>query len=93
MKRPAASKITSEYLLADTKTRVIALIVEQFRQPQRFLALARRARLAGKAIVLLHPGRSRAARDSAATQARRSNGRAITPVMRTCRLERQARQS
>ena len=56
-----------EYLLGDAKTRVIGLIVEQFRQPRRFLALAQRARRAGKPMVLLHPGRSAAARDSAAT--------------------------
>jgi acyl-CoA synthetase (NDP forming) len=56
-----------EYLIADPHTRVLALIVEQFRQPQRFLELARRARSAGKAVVLLHPGRSSAARESAAT--------------------------
>ena len=36
-------------------------MVEQFRQPKRFLELARRARAAGKFIVLLHPGRSKAA--------------------------------
>ncbi len=56
-----------EFLLEDTHTQVIALVVEQFRQPKRFLALARRARACGKPIVLLHPGRSRAARESAAT--------------------------
>lgn len=56
-----------EYLLGDRHTQVIALIVEQFRQPRRFLDLARRARVQGKAIVLLHPGRSSAARESAAT--------------------------
>jgi acyl-CoA synthetase (NDP forming) len=56
-----------EYLIADPKTHVIGLIVEQFRQPSRFLALAQRAYLAGKAVVLLHPGRSAAARESAAT--------------------------
>ena len=56
-----------EYLLEDPDTRVIALIVEQFRQPRRFLNLARRARIVNKPIVLLHPGRSRAARESAAT--------------------------
>jgi acyl-CoA synthetase (NDP forming) len=56
-----------EYLLGDRHTQVIALIVEQFRQPRRFLNLARRARVLGKAIVLLHPGRSSAARESAAT--------------------------
>ena len=56
-----------EYLLEDPHTRVVALIVEQFRQPRRFLALARRARSLEKPMVLLHPGRSRAARESAAT--------------------------
>jgi acyl-CoA synthetase (NDP forming) len=56
-----------EYLADDPHTRVLALIVEQFRRPRRFLAAARRARDAGKRIVLLHPGRSRAARASAAT--------------------------
>jgi acyl-CoA synthetase (NDP forming) len=56
-----------EFLLDDAHTQVIALIVEQFRRPKRFLELAGRARAAGKPIVLLHPGRSRAARESAAT--------------------------
>jgi acyl-CoA synthetase (NDP forming) len=56
-----------ENLLSDVHTRVVGVIAEQFRQPQRFLALARRARAAGKFIVLLHPGRSGAARASAAT--------------------------
>lgn len=56
-----------DYLLEDSATQVIAMIVEQFRKPQRFLAAARRARALGKTIVLLHPGRSAAARESAAT--------------------------
>ncbi len=56
-----------EYLIADARTKVIAMIVEQFRQPQRFLSLANKARAAGKPIVLLHPGKSSAARESAAT--------------------------
>jgi acyl-CoA synthetase (NDP forming) len=56
-----------DYLLADSSTRTIGMIVEQFRQPARFLELARRARAVGKVIVLLHPGRSAAARASAAT--------------------------
>ena len=56
-----------EYLVDDPKTRVIGMIVEQFRQPRRLLDIAGRARRAGKAIVLLHPGRSSAARASAAT--------------------------
>jgi acyl-CoA synthetase (NDP forming) len=56
-----------EYLLDEPNTHVIAMIVEQFRQPKRFLALAARARELGKPIVLLHPGKSSAARESAAT--------------------------
>ena len=43
------------------------MIVEQFRKPERFLAAATRAAAAGKPIVLLHPGTSSAARESAAT--------------------------
>ena len=56
-----------DYLVDDPDTRVIAMIVEQFRKPARFLAAARRAAAIGKPIVLLHPGRSSAARKSAAT--------------------------
>ena len=56
-----------EYMIGDPATRVIALVVEQFRQPKRFLELAACAREAGQFIVLLHPGRGTAARASAAT--------------------------
>ena len=56
-----------EHLICDGTTRVFAMVVEQFRRPKQFLKLARRARAAGKFIVLLHPGRSNAARESAAT--------------------------
>jgi len=56
-----------DYLIDDPATRVIAMIVEQFRKPRLFLAAAARARHAGKTIVLLHPGKSSAARESAAT--------------------------
>lgn len=56
-----------DYLIDDPATRVIAMIVEQFRKPQSFLEAAARARRAGKTIVLLHPGKSSAARESAAT--------------------------
>ena len=56
-----------DYLLDDASTQVIAMIVEQFRKPRRFLAAARRARALGKTLVLLHPGKSSAARESAAT--------------------------
>ncbi|PZQ59650.1 MAG: CoA-binding protein [Sphingomonas taxi] len=56
-----------ERLVDDPHTGVIGMVVEQFRRPARFLAAAERARAAGKPIVLLHPGRSSAARESAAT--------------------------
>jgi acyl-CoA synthetase (NDP forming) len=56
-----------DYLIDADHTQVIAMIVEQFRRPGRFLALAAKARAAGKTIVLLHPGKSSAARESAAT--------------------------
>jgi len=56
-----------EHLIGDPATLAIGMIVEQFRKPARFLALAERARAAGKHIVLLHPGTSNAARESAAT--------------------------
>jgi acyl-CoA synthetase (NDP forming) len=56
-----------DYLLEQASTRVVAMIVEQFRQPARILAAVARARAMGKAVVLLHPGKSSAARASAAT--------------------------
>jgi acyl-CoA synthetase (NDP forming) len=56
-----------EYLLGEPNTRAIGMIVEHFREPRRFLSLARRAREAGTPIVLLHPGKTSAARESAAT--------------------------
>lgn len=56
-----------EYMIADKNTSVIAMIVEQFRNPARFLELAAKARKAMKPIVLLHPGKSTAAAESAAT--------------------------
>ena len=56
-----------DWLIDDPHTHVIAMIAEQFRKPKRFLAAAKSARAAGKVIVLLHPGKSSAARESAAT--------------------------
>lgn len=56
-----------DWLVDEPNTKVIAMLVEQFRKPKRFLAAARRAIAAGKPIVLLHPGKSSAARESAAT--------------------------
>jgi acetate---CoA ligase (ADP-forming) len=45
--------------------RVFALFIEQVRRPALFLELVRRARRDGKPIVLLHPGRTASARETA----------------------------
>ncbi|MFV0644925.1 MAG: acetate--CoA ligase family protein [Sphingomonadaceae bacterium] len=55
------------WLVGDPHTNVVAMIVEQFRNPQEFLKAARALNDAGKLVVLLHPGKSSAARESAAT--------------------------
>jgi acyl-CoA synthetase (NDP forming) len=54
-----------DLLVDDPSISVFALFVEQIRHPQNFLTLARRARDAGKPVVLLHPGRSSRAREAA----------------------------
>jgi acetate---CoA ligase (ADP-forming) len=56
-----------DWLIEDEHTQVVAMIVEQFRAPAAFLAAARAIHRAGKRVVLLHPGKSSAARESAAT--------------------------
>src|SRR3954471_1322435 len=56
-----------DHLIDDESTHVLLMMVEHFRYPQHFLASARKAHAAGKPIVLLHPGRSAAARMSAKT--------------------------
>ena len=56
-----------EWLVDDEDTHVIAMYVESLRRPQAFIAAARRARAAGKPIVMLHPGKSNKAQESAAT--------------------------
>ena len=64
-----------DYLIDRDATDVITMIVDQIRDPQRFLALAARARAAGKPIVMLHPGRSVAARAFGADSYRRHDRR------------------
>ncbi len=54
-----------EHFIGDDATRVIAVYAEQVRQPRRFLELARRAREAGKPIVMTMIGRSDRAREAA----------------------------
>jgi acyl-CoA synthetase (NDP forming) len=56
-----------EYLVDDSNTQVVVMIVEHFRRPRHFLESAQRAAKLSKRIVLLHPGRSSEARESAAT--------------------------
>ncbi|MEO6389291.1 MAG: acetate--CoA ligase family protein [Croceibacterium sp.] len=56
-----------EWLVDDADTHVISLYVESLRRPKAFIAAARRARLAGKPVVMLHPGKSNKALESAAT--------------------------
>jgi acyl-CoA synthetase (NDP forming) len=54
-----------EYLIDDRATSVISIYAEQIARPQAFLDACRRARAAGKAIVMMHPGRSAKARTAA----------------------------
>nr|CAC83622.1 feruloyl-CoA synthetase [Delftia acidovorans] len=54
-----------DFLLEQPSTRVVAMIVEQIRQPARILAAVARARSLGKSVVLLHPGKSTGARSAA----------------------------
>ena len=55
------------YLINDEHTSAIAMFVEQVRRPQLFLKLLRAARERSKPVILLHPGRSRRAQESAAS--------------------------
>jgi acyl-CoA synthetase (NDP forming) len=56
-----------EALIAEPATRTIALLVEQIRDPARFVAAARAARAAGVALCLLHTGTSARGRAAART--------------------------
>lgn len=56
-----------EWLVDDPDTHVISMYVESLRRPKAFIQAARRARQAGKPIVMLHPGKSNKALESAAT--------------------------
>ncbi|HSG34010.1 MAG TPA: CoA-binding protein, partial [Sphingomonadaceae bacterium] len=56
-----------EWLVDDADTHVISMYLESVRRPKAFLAAVRRAREAGKPVVVLHPGKSDKAQESAAT--------------------------
>ncbi len=63
----SAAEDCIDLLIEDEAVTAFALFVEQIRRPQNFLALAARARKAGKPVVLLHSGRSERAREAAKT--------------------------
>ncbi len=46
------------WLIEDKDNSAVAVYVEQVKNPQKFLAVARRARQLGKPIIMLHPGSS-----------------------------------
>jgi acyl-CoA synthetase (NDP forming) len=54
-----------EFLIADPQNAAIGVYVEQIRNPAYFIDVARRARMAGIPIVLLHPGSSEKGRHAA----------------------------
>jgi acyl-CoA synthetase (NDP forming) len=54
-----------EAVLEDPQTRLFVLFLEQIRQPRRFLDLVARARGLGKPVLLMHPGSTERARESA----------------------------
>jgi len=54
-----------EAVLDDRQTQIFVLFLEQIRKPARFLDLVAKARQLGKPIVLMHPGTTERARDSA----------------------------
>ena len=54
-----------EYLAADPATGVLVLYAEQVRRPREFLDAIRRARAAGKPVILMFPGRSAKSRQAA----------------------------
>ena len=56
-----------EVLIADPGTQAVTMFIEQIRRPEKFLALAQRARQVRKPLLLMHPGRSQRARVSASS--------------------------
>lgn len=54
-----------EYMLADPDTKVIMAFIEQFRDPEKLVEVARRAHEVGKPILLIKVGRSQIAQRAA----------------------------
>jgi acetyltransferase len=55
------------YFIEDAKTRVITVFVEGFKQPERFLTVARKAAEHNKPLIILKGGRSDVSKRAAAT--------------------------
>lgn len=74
------------FLTDDAHTSAIAMFVEQVRRPALFLRLLRAARARRKPVVLLHPGRSRRAQESAAshTGALAGDHAVMSAMVRAC---------
>jgi acyl-CoA synthetase (NDP forming) len=75
-----------EFFIADPDTEIIGLIIEGLRDGQRFRALAAKAHDAGKPIVALKLGRSRAGAGAALAHSSRLAGsaRAYNALFRAC---------
>jgi acetate---CoA ligase (ADP-forming) len=54
-----------DFFTSEEITDAVIVYVEQVRQPAEFLAAARRARAAGKPILMMHPGRTERAKKAA----------------------------
>ena len=71
-----------DYMIEDANTQSIIAYIEQATQPQRLLASLRRARDAGKPVILMHPGRSDRAHSALASHTGALAGdHAITDTM------------
>ncbi len=70
-----------DFVVADGRADAIALYVEQIRDPRAFLEAVRRARAAGKPVVMMHPGRSK--RGQAAAQSHTGSMVGDYALMRT----------
>ncbi len=55
------------YFVDDEKTRVVAVFVEGFKQPAKLMAVARKAVVRGKPLIILKGGRSEVSQRAAAT--------------------------
>jgi len=76
-----------DFVITQGSADAIGLYAEQIRSPARFLAVARKARLAGVPIVMLHPGRSRRGMEAAASH---TGAMASDHALMRCAVENEA---